>query len=200
MSLTTPQTLLDKICAGGDDEAWDRFYAFYAPLIVGFCLQKGCSRATADDVLQETMVSLLRQMRGFVYDPSRGHFRSYLLKIVHRQAIKAWHRQERNVSVEEDDGGNWLANAADSQADMPGLDWDALFDQRLLASALALVQERVSPIVYTSFELSVIQELPISEVMARLGIPNANAVYQHRNRVMRYLCEAVDDLRREMDL
>jgi RNA polymerase sigma factor (sigma-70 family) len=199
MSPVTPLSLLEKLREGGDDAAWQRFYAFYAPLIVGFCLQKGCSRAMADDILQETMVALLRQMPTFTYDPRRGHFRSFVLKIVHRLAIKAWHRESRYVAADSGSQADWVANVADSQAAQPGPDWDALLHQRLLRDALERVRERVNPQVYRSFELTAIHGRPAAEVMAELGIPSANAVYQHRNRVMRYLEETVAELRQEMD-
>lgn len=199
MGLVTPLTLLEKVRDPGDDAAWERFYAFYAPLVVGFCLQKGCSRAMADDVLQEAMMVLLRKLQTFAYDPARGRFRSYLLKIVDRLAWHARQRQGRYLSAEGDSQAAGIAAIPDSQVAAPGLEWDALFEQRLLGAALERVRERVSPQVYASFEMSAIKGRPVAEVMAELGIPTANAVYQHRNRVLRYLQEAVADLRREME-
>lgn len=198
MGLVTPLTLLQKVCNGADDVAWQRFYAFYAPLVVGFCMQKGCSRAMADDVLQEAMMVLLRKLPTFTYDPTRGHFRSFLLKIVDRLAWRARQRQGRYVSAEGDSKADWVANIADSQTAGPEAAWDALFCQRLLEEALQGVRARVSPQVYASFELSALKGLSAAEVMAELGIASANAVYQHRNRVMRYLQEIVAELRQEV--
>lgn len=199
MALTTSVTLLQRLQQGGDEAAWRRFYGFYAPLIIGFCLRRGCTRAMADDILQETMVDLMRQMPAFTYDPQRGRFRSFVLKIAHRRAIKAWCREGRYISVDTGSKSDWVASLADSQAKPPLPDWDALFGRRLLQEGLSRVRERVSTQVFRSFELTAIQGRPVGEVMAELGVETANAVYQHRNRVMRYLEEAVADLRQEMD-
>lgn len=199
MGLETPRSLLEKIRDPGDDGAWRRFYGFYAPLIVGFCLQKGCPRDMADDVLQETMMALLRQMPTFVYDASRGRFRSYLLKIVHRLIIKAWRRGQRAQFVDCGSGTRRLEGVVDVQVGHPADEWDALFDRRLLDAALERVRERVGPQVYRSFELTAIQGLPVPKVMAELGIPSANAVHQHRHRVKAYLREIMAELRREVD-
>lgn len=199
MGLETPRSLLEKIRDPGDDGAWQRFYDFYAPLIVGFCLQKGCPREMADDVLQETMMALLRQMPTFVYDPSRGHFRSYLLKIVHRLVIKAWRRGQRAQFIDCGSGTRRLEGVIDVQVSYPADEWDALFDRRLLDAALERVRERVGRQVFRSFELSAIEGLPVPKVMAELGISSANAVHQHRHRVKAYLREIMAELRREVD-
>jgi RNA polymerase sigma factor (sigma-70 family) len=199
MNQVTSASLLEKVRDVGDEAAWWRFYAFYAPLIVGFCLRRGCSHAMAQDVLQETMGILLRKMPSFTYDPNR-RFRSYLLRIVDRCRLRAWKRQERYLTLETGSKAAWVDQIADPRALSAPAEWDALCDRRLLAGALERVRQRVSQPVYRSFELSTICGLSVGEVMAELGIPNANTVYQHRNRVMRYLLEAAEELRREMDI
>jgi RNA polymerase sigma-70 factor (ECF subfamily) len=198
MSLATSPTLLERVRDAGDAGAWYRFYSFYAPLIVGFCLNRGCPRPTADDVLQETMVALLRQMPTFRYDPSRGKFRSYVLKIAHRRMLRTLARDQREGVPASESQHARLVAKADSAAEAPWAEWDAAFDRRLLEAGLERVRARVSEQTFESFRLYVIEGHSVPTVMARTGVAEANTVHQHKNRVLRYLGDELRTLRREL--
>ena len=66
-----------------DGAAWDRFVERYGLLVYRWCRHWGLQEADADDVSQNVLVELLRQMRSFTYDPS-GSFRAWLRTVAYR--------------------------------------------------------------------------------------------------------------------
>lgn len=195
--MQTSSTLLWRVRDPTDQEAWTRFYGFYAPLVVGFSRQRGCDPHMANDVLQETMVCLMKQISCFAYDPGRGMFRSFLLKIVHARIIDAFRRARRLTLMD----GPTAARVADlpSERDPDALEkqWDGAWYQQLMGEALGRVRGKIDARTFRSFEMYVLEERPVGEVATALGL-TPNAVYQQKNRVMRLLREHVAVLRREI--
>src|SRR5689334_18722899 len=64
--------------------AWDEFAARYAPIISSFVLQLGGKPQDVDDVVQEVLLGFFLRSPTFVYDPSKGRFRSYLRVCTYR--------------------------------------------------------------------------------------------------------------------
>jgi len=181
-----------------DDEAWDLFYDFYAPLIIRFSRDNGCTAQMANEILQETMVQLLKQMPTFTYDRKKGQFRSYLLKVVHRRIKDAVRRSGRTCSLECDMPTDWVQEIADPNSGVPGEEWDRLWDRQLFRQALRRVREKVEAQTYRSFEMYVLNGASVDSVQKELGVGDRNAVYQHRNRMMKLLRREVEQLKEEM--
>ena len=86
----TPKTLLDQIAVrGGLDEAkWQEFDRLYRPVIRFFIRQKFFSLVNDyDDISQDVMMRLVRELRAKRYDPARARFRTYLYAIVYNIAV-----------------------------------------------------------------------------------------------------------------
>src|SRR5262249_46392433 len=66
-----------------DQEAWGEFVERYGRRVFVWCRQWGLQEADAEDVTQNVLADLARQMRTFEYQPS-GRFRSWLRTIAHR--------------------------------------------------------------------------------------------------------------------
>jgi len=95
MGVMTSPTLLNKLKDTDDEESWDEFYQLYSTLIVSFCRQRGLPEQMSLDVLQETMVSLLRVIPSFEYNKQKGKFRSFLLRIVDSRMKDLIRRQKK---------------------------------------------------------------------------------------------------------
>jgi len=194
----TSSSLLLRMRNPEDEDAWEHFFSFYAPLILRYSRQCGCDRSMADDILQETLVALMKTIPTFRYDRARGRFRDYVRKVVRRRVGRAYKRSELRCSLEDHLHPDRRNQISDSKAVVPGAAWDELWDQQLLRAALARVRDRVEPLTFRSFELYVLDERPTAEVQAVLGIADRNTVYQHRSRVMKVLEEEMQKLREEV--
>ena len=61
-----------------DPQAWKAFVERYTPKVLAWCRQWHLQSADAEDVTQEVLYKLTRHLRGFPYDPAKGHFRGWL--------------------------------------------------------------------------------------------------------------------------
>lgn len=99
----TPQpdaNLLLRLSSPEDDLAWFQFSHQYDTFILRICRQSGLQAADADDVRQVVLWNLRRAMRTFRLDPARGHFRSYLARIVRSAIFKLrTSRETRTVEL-----------------------------------------------------------------------------------------------------
>ena len=198
MDRGTSETLLQRLRDVGDHDAWERFYRMYSPLIVGFCLGRGCKQQMAWEVLQETLVCLMRVLPEFVYQPYSGKFRSFLLRIVHARMADAFRRERRQRRLFGDGSSSDVVDrAADRSTSHPGDEWDRAWRQMVLNQAIERVRIRAGGRTFRSFELFVLQGRPAAVVAEELGI-KPNAVYQHKARVVDMLRHEVEFLTREI--
>ena len=197
---TTSPTLLDRLREMDDETAWTRFFDMYSSLIIGFSRQRGCSLDQAHDVLQETMVCLMKALPSFRYDPAKGQFRSFLLRIVDARIKDAYRRNRRLCLMGDGPGGRdqeEMKIAVDTSEENAPEFWGRMWDYNLLLNALEKVKAKVNSRTFRSFELSFLQERPVARVAAELDMTR-NAVYQHRNRIVRMLRRELRDLKTQV--
>jgi len=182
----THPSLLERLRNGEDGQSWYDFYQRYGRAMYAFAKRCGCSDSTAEDIIQEVMITLFEKRHLFRYDPTRGRFSNWLYTVV-RQKVALCRRQQARQAKPA--GGDSHA------ADPPGIDhgapetlWYEAFERALLTVLLDIVRREVAPATYQAFELSTLHELPGAEVARITGLTR-NAVYLACRRVMRRLCD-----------
>src|SRR5256885_17130220 len=76
----TRQSLLSRLKDLGDQQSWRDFFDTYWKLIYSAALQAGLTDAEAQDVVQDTVLSVAKKMPDFTYDPAVGSFKRWLLQ------------------------------------------------------------------------------------------------------------------------
>src|ERR1043165_10231370 len=79
--LPTRRSLLIRLKNWDDQESWRNFFDTYSRLIYSFARKAGFGDAEAQDVVQETVVTVAKHIPQFEYDPALGSFKSWLLQI-----------------------------------------------------------------------------------------------------------------------
>src|SRR6188474_1993563 len=79
--IPTRASLIARLKNWQDQASWQDFFDSYWKLIYGVARKTGISDAEAQDVVQETMASVAKQMPKFQYDPAIGSFKAWLLKL-----------------------------------------------------------------------------------------------------------------------
>jgi DNA-directed RNA polymerase specialized sigma24 family protein len=76
------------------NDSWQRLYSSWNEVIVAFCLRQGLNQHSAQNVCQETMVTVLRSHHGQTagYDSRQGSFESWLWGVI-RNRVKAERRR-----------------------------------------------------------------------------------------------------------
>ena len=101
--IPTQHTLVTRIQAGGNQEDWSRFYRLYERPILAFASAHSLNEAECADVLQETMIKMLRV--GFTrFDPAKGRFTGFLFHVARCCVLDALRRrgrrERRHISID----------------------------------------------------------------------------------------------------
>lgn len=186
--INTDETLLDRLRAENAHDAWEEFYRTYATAVMHYAIRMGLDHARAQDVLQETMVVLMRLLPAFVYDRRRGRFRNFLLTIAHRRALDCLRRERRRGEVSLGE------TPTQALQESPAADW---WDDALLAQAMENLRRsgRFDARSFAVFDEYALRRLPGADVAARFGL-STNAVYLLKKRMLRQLRSEVARLRR----
>lgn len=185
----TSQTLLDQLQQPDAAGAWERFCRVYGPPIIRYAQKLGLAEADARDVMQESLLVLIRLLPRFRYDPARGRFRNYLLTIVHRQALAHLRRAGRTTALPPEEMDR-LQGSVPAGATPEDDRWqEALLDE---AWKQLQVSGRLKPDTIAAFEAYAIRGEACADVAKKWGMAE-NTVYQIRNRVIVMLR---DDVRR----
>jgi RNA polymerase sigma-70 factor (ECF subfamily) len=188
--LGTSTTLLQRIRQDPTDErAWSDFVERYGRLIYGWCRKWGLSDVDSEDVTQNVLLDLARQMRSFVYDPS-GSFRAWLRTVAHRSWTRfARERQQDRATLDGPDAGR-LAIYTDEAGDDFLLRLEAENRRELLERAMEQVRRRVRPHTWQAFHLLAVEEHSGAEV-ARLLRMNVGTVFVARSKVQKMLRDEI---------
>jgi RNA polymerase sigma factor (sigma-70 family) len=197
---STRQTLIERVRDISNERAWEEFYSTYWGVILRYARKLGLSESGAQDVLQETMIALIRTLPTFQYDLSRGRFRNFVLTITHRKTLAAFRRNARSKELSLDDSPSDDGPTALESLPAPVGETVETLDEKRWQDSIyeeALARVRHDPSIQAStfdiFQAYVADGQPAEDVAQRYGI-NKNAVYQIKNRLMRRIADEVEQL------
>jgi RNA polymerase sigma-70 factor, ECF subfamily len=177
----TPHTLIEELATGSSPLSWERFLFLYQPLLDRWLRQALITTADSHDLIQDTLVVVLRRIPEFQHNGQPGAFRNWLKQILHHK-VQAFRRTKTRNATTDSESTNLLE---DSTADLD-LRWDAEHDRELLRRLLQLTKPAVSPQWWEAFYRTAILGEETATVAKELGI-TLNTVYIARSRVMAQL-------------
>ncbi len=199
--IPTRESLLSRLRDWNDQESWRRFFDTYWRLIYRAALKVGLTETEAQDVVQETLISVAKKMPGFKYDPTIDSFKGWLFYQT-RLRIADQYRKRRRAGAQNRRASDDAAKTATIERvpDPAGLDLDAIWDEEwrvnLMKAATERVKMHVSPEQYEMFHLYVIKEMTVLKVATRLGV-SAAQIYLAKHRVSRLLKKELRKLEKE---
>lgn len=183
----TPPSLLQRLREHPDDgEAWNRFDSLYRPLLQTWLHRYSIRPQDADDLVQQVLEVVLREIPNFHYDAEKGKFRGWLRGIlVNRLREFLRSEQARPIATGDSDFFNKILDQLeDPQSDLSRL-WDQEHDQHVARQLLAVVERDFSPTSYKAF-LRVMAGDQVATIAADLKI-SANAVYLAKSSIVKKL-------------
>lgn len=200
--LTTRPSLLRRLRSVEDHAAWAEFDRIYRQLIRAVALRRGLSSSEADDVVQETMLTLVRVMPRFEYDPDRCHFRGWLQQQAERRITDYLRRRPAREGAARNPDDTRRTATIERLPDPASLEADAVWDKewrrRILDLALDKLRHAVRPLHYQVFYLYAIKGQSPLQVARSLGV-SVGQVYLLRHRVGRTFKRLTEFARRELD-
>lgn len=79
--IQTRWSLIQRLKNLDDQESWREFFESYWRLIYSLASKSGLTHAEAEEVVQETVLSVCRKIGEFRADPAAGSFKSWLLTL-----------------------------------------------------------------------------------------------------------------------
>src|SRR5205814_5146199 len=100
--LPTRRTLIEKLKNWDDQESWRQFFDTHWKLIYGVAIKSGLTQPEARDVVQETVMSVCKNMPNFKADPAFGSFKAWLLNLTRWRITDQVRKRGRSVSARQE--------------------------------------------------------------------------------------------------
>lgn len=199
--IPTRRSLLTRLKNWGDDHGWQTFFDTYWRLIYSAAIKSGLTDPEAQDVVQETVLSVSKSMRRAAYQAEKGSFKNWLLRMTRWQVNRQWRKKYQDARLPRHQPRNSTSTrtgtvervAAPESVSFEEV-WEEEWEQNLLELALQRVRATVDARQYQIFDLYVVKEWPVSRVSQALQVTPAR-VYMIKHRVGRMLKKELSRLR-----
>lgn len=198
--LRTRVTLLNRMKVWDDQSSWQEFFDIYWKLIYGFARKAGLTEAEAQDVVQETMVSVAKHMPTFKYDPAIGTFKAWLLTLTRWRIVDQLRKRGPLIAHQPNDADTARTATIERIADEKSPDvnslWEADWEKTILETAMDRVKRHLDPQKIQIFDFYVKREWPPEKVAETFKV-TVNQVYLVKNRVTEMLRAEVERLEQQ---
>jgi RNA polymerase sigma factor (sigma-70 family) len=199
--LPTRQSLLERLKRWDDQESWRDFFNTYWGLLYGTAVRSGLTDAEAQDVVQETVITVAKKMASFTYNPAVDSFKGYLLYLTRKQIALEYRKRGRAGGTAHPQTTDWTAQIEDIP-DPGGVNLEAIWEEEwkrnMWNAALSRVKEQVALKQFQLFDLYVLKERPALEVAEALGVTVAQ-VYLAKHRISALLKKELAQLKTRLE-
>jgi RNA polymerase sigma factor (sigma-70 family) len=180
--LATRWSLLSRLKDWKDQDSWRQFFDTYWRLIYSTAIKAGLTHSEAQEVVQETVISVAKRMGEFKADPASGSFKSWLLNLtrwrIHDQLRKRGRAGNQHRPLDNDNSRTSTVNRiADPKTATLEAEWNTEWEKNIVQAALDRVKSRVKPEFFQIFDLLVTKQWAALKVAQRLRVSLAQVYY-----------------------
>lgn len=150
---------LESVGATRDRAAFETLFRHFAPRVKGYMRRLGADPATAEELMQETMVSVWRKAAQF--DRSKGSASTWIFTVARNVGVDDWRRQRR---PEYDPNDPAFVPDGELPPDEALAGWQ---DAKRVNAAMA----NLSPVEQAVLQLAFFDGLSHSAISERLSVP-----------------------------
>ena len=195
--VATRRSLVDRLENWDDRKHWQEFFDTYWKLIYSAARKSGLTDAEAQEVVQETVITVAKKVGQLRYDPAIGSFKGWLLHITRWRIADQFRKREPGQNQRARSQDDRQTATIERVPDAAAIDLDALWEtewqENLFAAAIARVKKKVAPKQFQIFDCYVRKEWPAQKVAAELRV-NVGQVYLARHRVTALLKKEIKAL------
>lgn len=187
--METSLSLLDRLCNQADAEAWTRLVEVYTPVLQQWLRRYDVlAPADVDDLVQDVLLTLSKEIAQFRPNQERGAFRAWLRTILVNRLRYFWRaRQHRPQAIGGSDFAEQLEQLCDDKSQISRL-WDSEHDRQVMRRLFALVEPRFAPESWQAFRRQMVDGASADDVAAQMNMP-LHSVYAAKSRVLKALRE-----------
>ena len=195
----TRRSLVDRLANWDDQRRWQDFFDTYWKLIYSAAQKSGLTDSEAQEVVQETVITVAKKIEKLRYDPALGSFKGWLLQITRWRIADQFRKRRPGDSKRPASFDDRVTATIDRIADSNVVDLDAVWEkewqENLFAAAITRVKKKVDPKQFQIFDCYVRKEWPAQKVAEQLRI-SVGQVYLTRHRVSALIKKEVKTLER----
>lgn len=180
----TSLSLLDRVRRRPDTESWQELVDVYTPLLTAWIRgYDALQPSDVDDLVQEVLLAVSREIERFEHQKRPGAFRAWLRAILVNRLRNFWRsRQRGQPAIGGSDFQKQLNELSDSGSVVSQL-WDHEHDRCVMAHLLRQIEPKFAANTWEAFRRQVLQGQPAAEVSVELGMP-LHSVYAAKSRVI----------------
>jgi RNA polymerase sigma-70 factor (ECF subfamily) len=196
--IPTRASLLERLKNWGDDESWREFFGIYQRLVFDTARKAGLTEPEAEEVVQETLISVAKTIKDFKYERDRCTFKTWLGHLTRKRIADQFRKRPKLPMVEASPRTRETQTPAieripDEQAARVEDLWEEEWQTNLMRAALNNLKTEISGEQLQIFDLYAVRKLKASEVAAAVGV-SVGQVYLSKHRVARLLKKEVKRL------
>jgi len=184
--IATRRSLVERLADWGDQRRWQEFFDTYWKLIHSAARKSGLTDAEAQEVVQETVITVAKNIDKLKYDPAIGSFKGWLLQITRWRIADQFRKREPGNAKRPRSTDDRLTATIERVPDSQIVDldevWESSWKENLFEAAVARVKKKIEPKQFQIFDCYVRKEWSAQKVAERLGV-NVGQVYLARHRV-----------------
>jgi RNA polymerase sigma factor (sigma-70 family) len=186
--IPTRYSLLSRLQNWDDRDSWKNFFDTYWRLIYSIALKSSLTDAEAQDVVQETIICVAKDINKFKRDRKFGSFKGWLRNLTRWRIADQLRKRAPNtiggrVSSNENSSLPELTEIPDPAGGSLENIWEEEWQSNLMGAALERVKHRVKEEHYQMFDLNVIRQWPANKVARTLEVSIAQ-VYLAKHRIL----------------
>ncbi len=195
--IATRRSLVDRLANWDDQRRWQEFFDTYWKLIYSAARKSGLADAEAQEVVQETVITVAKNIDRLKYDPAIGSFKGWLLQITRWRISDQFRKREpegvKRPNLQDDSCTATIDRVPDSRiVDLDAV-WETGWKENLLEAAIARVKRKIDPKQFQIFDCYVRKEWSAQKVAERLRV-SVSQVYLARHRVAALLKKEIKTL------
>jgi RNA polymerase sigma factor (sigma-70 family) len=190
-SAATRRSLLSRLEQSNAQESWREFFDTYWRLIYTTAFKVGLTDSEAQEVVQETVLTVVKKIKSFRYDPAVGSFKGWLLTIVRWRIGDQFRKRQQQVQppssrrATEASGTAMLERIPDPSAISLDAVWEEEWQSALFAAALLRVKRHANARHYQMFDLHAVKHWSVDKVAQTLGVTTGQVrLAKHRITVL----------------
>lgn len=178
MSQPTRLSLLEDLRETRSSDRWNEFFKAYGELLRKWMISQQVDPSDADDIQQETMLAVVKELPKFEHNGRPGAFRNWLRRILVHRIRRVWEKRQQQSAKRDLEQ---LADALLDESNQLSLEWTKEHDRYLIQLLLKSAEQQFSQDRIQMFRELVIDKEPPKSVAEKYGMTlGAVRVQQHR--------------------
>jgi RNA polymerase sigma-70 factor (ECF subfamily) len=179
----TSLSLLARVRQPTEFDSWERLVKLYAPLMRGWLRSLGVQDADAEDLIQDVLAVVAREISQFDHNQRPGAFRSWLRTMVVHRLRHFWRSNgNRQVAAGGTSVLEQLQQLEDETCQLSRI-WNEQHDREVIARLVEMVKPTFLPKTWEAFHRQLFGGQRADQVAEDLGM-TLSSVYVARSRVL----------------